>query len=153
MPSPSTAQNVPKVASSRPTTYFSMFSGTAASGRCATSPIARTTTPATAAPTAASGTLSAFRPNVITMNTTSSALEEHPLERDDEREPVEPESSVLARPGGGLALLAKRLRLVVHRLEPGRAEDRLAQPLQPEDEEQRADRELQRRLGDQSISA
>src|SRR6266540_3174781 len=53
MPSPSTDQKVPKLASIRPTPYFRVFSGTRASGRWAAAPRAITATPATAAPTAA----------------------------------------------------------------------------------------------------
>src|SRR6266508_2125108 len=79
MPSPSTDQKVPKLASIRPTPYFRVFSGTRASGRWAAAPRAITATPATAAPTAATGTLPAFSPKVITMKTTSTPSRNTPL--------------------------------------------------------------------------
>ena len=68
------------------------------------------------------------------------ALEEDALEGHDEAEPVEAE--VALGPGGpaGLELLAVDLVLVVESLQPRRAEDRLAQPLEPEDQQQRPDR-------------
>src|SRR6266702_26064 len=79
MPIPSTDQKVPKLVSIRPTPYFRVFSGTRASGRWAAAPRAITATPATAAPTAATGTLPAFSPKVITMKTTSTPSRNTPL--------------------------------------------------------------------------
>jgi len=73
------------------------------------------------------------------------ALEEDALEGDDEGDPVQAEPALVAGRARGLALFAERLVLVVQRLEARRAQDRLAQPLQAEDQQQGADHELQRR--------
>jgi len=73
------------------------------------------------------------------------ALQEHALERDYEAEPVQPEPVPLAGGAGGPRLFVELLRLVVACLEPGAAQDRLAQPLQAEDEQQHPDHQLQRR--------
>ena len=75
------------------------------------------------------------------------ALEEDPLEADHEGEPVEPEAALVAGGPRGLDLRAERVLLVVQGLQAGGAQDRLAQPLQPEDQQQRADDELQQGLG------
>ena len=72
------------------------------------------------------------------------ALEEHPLERDDKREPVEAVARLVVRAPRRLGLFSKLVLLVVQRLQARRAEDRLAQPLQPEDQQERSDPELQR---------
>src|SRR5262249_290152 len=52
-PSPSPVQNTPNVVSMRPTTYFSVFSGTLESGRCTARPTASTAMKAASAPSAA----------------------------------------------------------------------------------------------------
>ena len=70
------------------------------------------------------------------------AFEEHALERDRERVPV-----VAGFGSGGLELRhlgpIDRI-LVVQSLQTAGSEDRLAQPLEPEEQEQRADDEAQR---------
>src|SRR2546423_11223531 len=78
-PSPSTDQHVPYVARSRPTAYLSVSPGTADSGRLATTPATVTTSPATSAEAAATGTLPALSPKVITMKTTSTPSRNTPL--------------------------------------------------------------------------
>ena len=77
------------------------------------------------------------------------ALQEDALEGDGEAWPVH-------RRGCRLAGLPQRRHLrrvdrllVVQRLEAGGAQDRLAQPLQAEDEQQRADHQAQRREGNE----
>ena len=74
------------------------------------------------------------------------ALQEDAFEGDDEREPVEAIALLVARRSRGFRLLAELLLLVVHRLQPRGAEDRLAQPLEAEDEQQAADDELEQAL-------
>ena len=74
------------------------------------------------------------------------AFEEDALETDDEAEPVEAGLRLRTGAAGRLGLLAEGLLLVVQRLQPRRAEDRLAQPLQAEDEQQAADDELEQAL-------
>src|SRR5205814_9806912 len=64
-------------------------------------------------------------------------LQQDALEGDGERVPVEPGVFFGSRSSRLLALPAKGLVLVVKRLVPTRAEDRLPQPLQPEREQQR----------------
>ena len=153
-PSPSTAQKVPKVVSSRPTANLIVFSGTRASGRRSATPAASTTAPPHAAPAAASGIASALSPNVITMKTISSPSRKTPLKLTTKREPVEPEPRARRRRARGRRCsVAEDLLLVVQRLEPRGAQDRLAQPLQAEDQQQRADDQLQQRSGNHSTSA
>ena len=97
------------------------------------------------APSAASGMLPCVLPNVSTMNATSRPSSSTPL-----NESVKPYQS---RPGallvrGGARLRGLRCedrRLVVQRLEAARAQDRLAQPLQAEREQEAADDEPERR--------
>ena len=91
MPSPSTAQNVPKVESSRPTTYFKVFSGTAASGRCATSADREDDSAGDGSPGGGERDVVGVEAERDHDEDDLEPLEEHPLERHDEREPVEPE--------------------------------------------------------------
>ena len=74
-------------------------------------------------------------------------LEEHALERDDEGEPVQAEPALGRRLPGGRRRGAELLLLVVQALEAARAQHRLAQPLEAEDEHQPTDQQLERRLG------
>ena len=76
------------------------------------------------------------------------ALEEDALEGDDEAEPVEPELALGTGRAGGRKLLLEDRVLVVDGLETGGAENRLAQPLEAEDEKERADEELKEALGE-----
>ena len=76
-------------------------------------------------------------------------FEEHALERHDEGEPVQAERLLVSRRPGRGSLLGKDGGLVVHGLQPGGSEDRLAQPLEAEGEEQAADHQLEQRFGDQ----
>ena len=79
-PSPSTAQNVPKVESSRPTANLIVFSGTRASGLCSAMPATSTIAPPSGAPRRRRlGIESAFSPNVITMKITSRPSRKTPL--------------------------------------------------------------------------
>ena len=89
------------------------------------------------APSAASSMLPCALPKVMTMNATSRPFEQHALE--GQREPVPVEPGAFGVPCGArlLLLAGEDLRLVVQRLVAARAQDRLAQPLQPEGEEQR----------------
>src|SRR5439155_9636186 len=76
------------------------------------------------------------------------AFEKDALEGDGERVPVEAATLLDARRGGALAFLAKRFLLVVQRLVAARPQDRLAKPLEAEDEQQRPDDEPQSVDGD-----
>ena len=143
-PAPSAAQKMPKVVSSRPTANLIAFSGTRSSG-------ARTSTPRRRRPRAPPPrrpTAEPKRPWAAPKRDDDEgdleALEQDALERDRERVPVEPGRSARPAARGLLALLAEGLLLVVQRLVAARAQDRLAQPLQPEDEQQRADDQPQR---------
>src|SRR5204862_63633 len=79
------------------------------------------------------------------------ALEQHALEREREAVPVEPRA-LLVRSRLRLRDLAREDRiLVVEGLVAARAQDRLAQPLQPEREQQRADEEAERRDRDERL--
>jgi hypothetical protein len=71
------------------------------------------------------------------------ALEEDSLECDCERVPIETRLRLLTSRGGVLPGTVERLVLVVQVLEPARPEDRLAQPLQSECEQECADDEAQ----------
>src|SRR6476620_4271887 len=76
------------------------------------------------------------------------AFQEDALERDDEAEPVEAELALgSGRPGSCEFLLEDRF-LVVDGLETGRAKDRLSQPLEAKDQEERADEELEQAVGE-----
>ena len=66
------------------------------------------------------------------------ALEQHTLEGDRERVGVKPRARAADGAGGGPLLLECRL-LVVERLVAAGPQDRLSQPLQPEDQQQAAD--------------
>jgi hypothetical protein len=82
-------------------------------------------------------------PNAITMNTISRPSSSTPLKATvNEYQSSRPFSSCPA--AAARALLAVGLVLVVQRFEAARPQDRLAQPLQPEREQQRADDEAQR---------
>ena len=131
-----------------PTANLIVFSGTRESGPCASSPAATTSTTAAAAPSAASASCPCALPKAITMKTTSSPSSRTPLNAT-----VNPyQSSRLPlgapRSRGLIALLPERFVLVVQRLVAARAQDRLAQPLQPEGEQQGADDQPQRVDGD-----
>ena len=141
-PAPSADQKIPKVVSMTPTANFIVFSGTRASG-------ARTATPTTAdehdraaAPAAASGMLPCVLPKVRTMKATSSPSRKTPL-----NESVKPYQSIPARCRGAVVVPLELPRedrlLVVQRLEAACAQDRLAQPLQSEHQQQAADDEAQ----------
>ncbi len=135
-PAPSVDQKIPNVVSITPTVNFMRFSGTRASG-------ART-----AKPTPATRTRAATRSGRGERDRALRAaereddehdlepLEQDALEREDEAVPVEA-GALDVRRSLRVGELAREDRvLVVQRFEPARAEDRLPQPLQPEDEEQ-----------------
>ena len=136
------AQKIPNEVSMTPTPNFNVFSGTRVSGACTITPAISTTTNAAAAPIAANPTLCCVPPNVTTMNATSRPFEEHALERDRERVPVVCRSLAVGAEQRDLGFVDRVL--VVQRLQAARAQDRLAQPLQPEDQQHRADDESQR---------
>ncbi len=70
-------------------------------------------------------------------------FEQDALERNRERVPVEPGPLVVRRGGSISPLREEDLFLVVQRLVAARSQDRLAQPLQPEAEQERAHHELE----------
>ena len=144
-PAPSAPQNVPNVVRSRPTPNLSVFSGTRESGARTAMPAATTTTIAAAAPAAASGMLPWLLPNVTTMKATSSPSRSTPLNAIVNAYQSMPAAAVAPIDRACFGLLAEDRVLVVERLEPARAQDRLAQPLQPEHEQQAAHRDTQRR--------
>ena len=78
------------------------------------------------------------------MKTTSRPSSRTPLNATVNAYQSRPARSLAARCRGLLALRAEGLVLVVQRLVAARAQDRLAQPLQPEREQQRADDEAKR---------
>ena len=102
-----------------------------------------TSTSAMPAPSAASGMLPCVLPKVRTMNATSRPSSSTPLNASVK--PYQSRPARSSRAGGArLRELAREDRvLVVQRLEAARAQDRLAQPLQPEREQQAADDEAQ----------
>ena len=71
------------------------------------------------------------------------SLEEHALERDGEGVPVDRAGTPRACSAAS-TLFFEDLFFVVQRLQPAGAQDRLAQPLQTEHQQQRADDESQR---------
>ena len=117
-----------------PTANFRVFSGTRVSGARTARPTPATSTNAAAAPAAASGMLPWVLPKVSTMNATS---------RPSSRTPLKARTNPpLGRSHFGLGdgLGVDRV-LVVERLVAARTQDRLPEPLQPEDKQQRADDE------------
>ena len=78
------------------------------------------------------------------MKTTSRPSSRTPLNATVNAYQSRPARSLAAGRRRPLALCAERLVLVVQILEAARAQDRLAQPLQPEREQQRADDEAKR---------
>ena len=73
------------------------------------------------------------------------ALKEYALERHHEAEPVQPQPPLPGRGPAGGRLLPELVVLVVTCLEPRGPQDRLAQPLQPEDQQQNPHDQLQSR--------
>ena len=142
-PAPSAPQKQPKLVSSRPTANLIVFSGTRCSGPRASTPATTTTTSATTAPTIATSSRPCALPNVITMKTTSSPSSRTPLKAIVKEYQSSPARRSLARRLGLGPLALERLVLVVQRLVAARAQDRLAQPLQPEDEQEAADEQAQ----------
>ena len=129
-----------------PTANLSVFSGTRASGACATTPATSTTTNAAPAPIAARPTFPCVLPNVTTMNATSSPSRNTPLnETVNEYQSCDAVPSLVFQ---GRHLGAEDRVLVVQRLEPAGAEDRLAQPLEAEDEQDGPDDDAERVDGD-----
>ena len=143
-PAPSVDQKIPKVVSITPTLNFMRFSGTRASG-------ARTAKPTTCdEDEGGNGSGRGERDRALRATEREDdehdlePLEQHALEREDEAVPVEA-GPLDVRGALRVGELAREDRvLVVQRLEAARTEDRLPQPLQPEDEEQSADDEPQR---------
>ena len=72
------------------------------------------------------------------------ALEQHPLERDGERVPVHSRRRFASRGACLCALALECDTLVVERQVAARAQDRLAEPLQTERQQQRTDDEAER---------
>ena len=142
-PRPSTTKNVPNVASIRPTAgLVIVFSGTWPSGRCSATPA---TSMRSAAPRPAP---SAAEPDVVGGQAERDhdeddlrAFEEDAVEGDDEREPVQAGATLGARGARGGGLSAEELLLVALASMPASRQDRLAQPLQAEDQLQRTDDE------------
>ena len=142
MPAPSALQKIPNEVSITPTPNFNVFSGTRVSGACTIIPAINTTTNAAAAPIAAKPTLRCVPPNVTTMNATS---------RPSRNTPLNATVNAYQSCAGSLAVRAQQRDfgfvdrfLVVQRLQAARAQDRLAQPLQSEDQQHRAHDEPQR---------
>ena len=143
-PAPSAPQKQPKLVSSSPTANLIVFSGTRESGPLREDPGDDDDDER--------GRCAGDREPEVALRAAErdhdeddlEPLEQHALERDGERVPVEAETSFVPGRRGLLALLAERLVLVVQILEAARAEDRLAQPLQSEREQQRADDEAER---------
>ena len=76
-------------------------------------------------------------------------FEQHALERERERVPIEPGALDRRRGERRRQLPAERGVLIVERLVAARPEDRLSKPLEPEDEQERADDKPQRADRDQ----
>ena len=143
-PAPSALQNMPKEVSITPTSSFRVFSGTRASGALTAAPTATTTNTASAA--AARGEAQAMLVGAHGEHDEGDlqALEQHALEADGERVAVERRGGRARGARRGLGLLLEREQLVVQVLQSRPAQDRLAQPLQPEDQQQPADEDAQR---------
>ena len=140
-PAPSPPQKMPKLVRSSPTANLMVFSGTRSSGDRTAIPA--TTTSATAAEC---GRGRECDPGLGCSKRDDDEhdlepFEQHALECDGERVPVHPGRCPTTHPGRLLALGSERGTLVVQRLVATRAEDRLAQPLQTEHQQQRADDE------------
>ncbi len=145
-PAPSAPQNVPNAVSMIPTTNFSVFSGTRASGAL----IAK---PANADDEHRRHGRDRRERDVLGVAAERQrdedhleAFEQHALERERERVGVGHQAE---SPGRGRfrrrQLLAVDRVLVVQVLVPAGPQDRLAQPLQAEDQQQRADEQPQSR--------
>ena len=80
------------------------------------------------------------------MNTTSRPSRNTPLKETTNANQSRPMTGSRRAPACRRGLLVEDRLLVVQRLEPRRAQDRLAQPLQPEDQQQGADHQLEQRL-------
>ena len=78
------------------------------------------------------------------MKATSRPSRDTSFEAEDERVPVDAQAHVPGRVAGLLAFLQRDLFLVVERLEAACSENCLAQPLQPESEQQEADHDTER---------
>ena len=136
-PAPSPPQKQPKLVSIRPTANLSVFSGTRSSGPRTRRRRRRRPRPRPRRrPPRARAVLRAAEGEDDEGDL--EALEQDALERDGERVPVDAARGV-ARPRLPLAARAEGRGLVVQGHVAGRAQDRLAQPLQPEGEQQRAD--------------
>ena len=142
-PAPSAPQKIPKEVSITPTLNFIAFSGTRASGARIATPIAATTSTAATAAAAA-------RPHPVLVRAEGEgdedhleALQQNALERDRERVAVE--ARVRRAPAAVAAAVSSRKisSSSCWAMSPARAEDRLAQPLQPEDEEQASDHQAE----------
>ena len=143
-PAPSAAQKIPNVVSITPTANLSVFSGTRASG--ARTAIADHGNEHERAGGAGRGqrdrALRAAEGEHDEHDLES--LEQHALERKREAVPVEAGALDLRGAARFGELLREERVLVVQRLVAAGAQDRLAQPLQAEDEQERADDEPQR---------
>ena len=136
-PAPSAAQKIPNVVSITPTANFSVFSGTRSSG-------ARTSDADDGDEHERDAGAERGEPDAALRAAEREdderdlePLEQHALEREREAVPVEARA-LLVPCGARLRQLAREdRRLVVQRLVAARAQDRLAQPLQPEHEQQR----------------
>src|SRR3954454_18724168 len=78
-PSPSAQKNVPKVVSTRPTTYLSSLSGSRRSGRCRSTPRPTTSTTAAAAPASAGARPPGRAARTVTIRITSTPSSSTPL--------------------------------------------------------------------------
>src|SRR5437588_2133883 len=147
-PNPSPNQKVPKVVSMMPTMNFSVFSGTFASGTRTSAPTRMTSRPAARAPSAAeamplereTALVAALSPKVITMNATSRPSSKTDLydSRNPKRSKRDEETSTASRAEFSPFFLVNGL-FVVARFQTGVAHDGVLQPLQPEEQQERAD--------------
>ena len=151
-PAPSADQKIPNVVSMTPTANFIVFSGTRERRPCEHTND-RDQRHCGLLPRRPAGSTPACSAERQDDERHLEPLQEHALEREGEAVPIEP-GALVTRSGFGLRSSSREDRvLVVQRLEAARAQDRLAQPLEAEDEQQRADDESQGRSSGTSVRA
>ena len=142
-PAPSPAQKTPKLVRRSPTANLIVFSGTRSSGERTAIPTSRTSTTAVTAAAAARGVRPCDRPERDHDEYDLEPFEQYSLERDRERVPIHRRPCGTRHAGCLLALGSERRTLVVQRLVAAGAKNRLSQPLETEDQEERSDNEAQ----------